>query len=292
MNKKIKLILSGSGMLFYVHIGALVELLENGYEIVEIGGTSGGSMVAAAYASGNDTPEKLLGIARNTVPIRDGLLDPSLLSLFFRWGLIKGEKIQEVFDKYFVKDFENTKIPLHVITSNISGNEELVFSTSRTPDASITKAVRASMSIPLVFTPVKIGLNLLVDGGVTSNMALDVFDGHEDVQTVGIRFTRNQNRPSIIKNLAQYIMAIVNTFIEANMQEDMEDDPDAAIIYANSKYNGMNFFIKEEDVDAMILEGRNAVRDWLDNNSKRATYAKRRFVSPSQDIMRDMRNKK
>jgi predicted acylesterase/phospholipase RssA len=82
--------ISGSGQLYPVFIGALRCLSDRGFKIAEISATSGGAIIAAALASGYNPSTTMVDLVKRTLPLRNGLFDPSLFTFFFNWGFIKG----------------------------------------------------------------------------------------------------------------------------------------------------------------------------------------------------------
>ncbi len=157
MAQKIALVLSGGGAKGIAHIGAIKALEENGFETSSVSGTSIGSLVGGLYAMGklDEFSEWVLNLKRKNIL---SLMDFSL----GKGGLIKGEK---VFDKLrtFIPDvyIENLRIPFSCVAVDILHEKEIIFD-----KGSIYDAIRASVSIPDIFVPVKYNDTLLVDGGV------------------------------------------------------------------------------------------------------------------------------
>lgn len=263
---KIKLVLSGSGCLYPVHAGAILRLAEAGYIFEEVCGTSGGSIIAAALASGYPPNVELVKIIKNTLPAKNGLIDMSLFSLIFNWGLIKGDHIEAMLDKHLVKTLGQTRIPLHVVTTNIDKEQVRVFSSKDDPDMSLSKAVGASMAIPGVFAPVKIDDELHVDGGIMANYFLDLFGTGENV--IGLRFKSiSDNKKTVgVRTPAEYIERIIDCFIQGSTNEHIDDATFARTIVLETTHSGMNFNMTESDVDEMIEEGYRSADKWLKTN--------------------------
>ena len=162
--KKVALVLSGGGARGIAHIGVIEELEKQGYEIHSIAGTSMGALVGAIYAVGKMQEYKTWMCTLDKFEVFK-LVDFTLNS----GGFIKGNKI---FDK--LKDFipdiniEDLEISYSATATDIINKKEIVFS-----KGSILEAVRASISIPTVFTPVKTENSLLVDGGVINNLPVN-----------------------------------------------------------------------------------------------------------------------
>ena len=109
-NKKIKLVLSGSGTKYPCFVGAIKKLLEEGYEIEEVCGTSGGALVASGLASYYDSKNPLATIDRLEKFMIDflpgKLIDWNFLP-FFRRGFIGGKKILKALEENLPKSFND-----------------------------------------------------------------------------------------------------------------------------------------------------------------------------------------
>lgn len=267
MNKKIKLVLSGSGTLYPAHVGAVKAMVESGHQIEEVCGVSGGAIVAAAIASGYKVDD-LVKLVKQTLPAKNDLIDISLWSLLTKWGLIKGEKIEKMFEKFLVKTFADVKVPLKIVVANVNTGAPEFLSKETTPNLSIAKAVRASMAIPFVFCPVKLGQNTYVDGGWVSNFPIDVFGPGENV--VGVRFDAAEKERKTISSIKDYIPALINTSIDANMSEDLEDARKACVIKVKTKHKNLNFGMTDKDVDEMVADGHRAALETIRPGKLRA----------------------
>jgi len=163
MNKKIALVLSGGGARGNAHIGVIEELLGQGFEISSVTGTSMGSLVGGAYAYGKleVLKEWMLSLDRRRV---FSLVDFTLS----RHGIVKGDKVFNAM-KEFIPDtrIETLPIPFAAIAVDLVTKHEVVFR-----EGSLFNAIRSSVAIPTVMTPVKSNGSLLVDGGVLNNIPI------------------------------------------------------------------------------------------------------------------------
>ena len=161
MKKKVALVLSGGGARGLAHIGVIEELEKRGFEIVSVTGTSMGAVVGAVYAMGKlkEFKEWLYSLDKLKV---FRLMDFTLS----KQGLLKGDKVLNRM-KEFVEDrnIEDLKIPYAAVAVDLLNKREVVFREGRVYDA-----IRASIAIPGVLTPVKTKDGLLVDGGVMDNI--------------------------------------------------------------------------------------------------------------------------
>ena len=260
MAKKIKLVLSGSGSLYPVHAGAIMCLVQNGYEIEAVCGVSGGAIIAAILASGFKPNIELVRLIKQTLPGKNNLINYSLWSLATKWGLIDGTKIEKMLEKHFVKTLGDVTIPLIIATTNVNYGRSQFFSSDRLADKkiSLARVVHASMAIPLIFCPVKIGTDIHVDGGWVNDFPIDIFG--ENSNTVGLCFLSENPGRKLISDFKSFIVTLIGTSIEENVREDIEDNSVGSMINLTSRYTSLNFNISTYDVQVMIQEGFDCVK--------------------------------
>ena len=167
MKKDVALVLSSGGPRGFAYIGAIEELEERGYNITSIAGTSIGSLIGGMYAAGKLKEVKQWLFDLNKWKVFS-LLDISLSKSY----LVKGDKVinalQEIVPKVFIQDL---KIPYKAIATDLLTGEEVIFE-----NGDLFEAIRASISIPSLFRPVKYGNQILVDGGLVNTLPLDRID--------------------------------------------------------------------------------------------------------------------
>lgn len=157
MKKTISLVLGSGGARGLAHIGVIRELKANGYKIAAISGCSIGALVGGIYAAGKlDEFEKwICAISRMDMV---SLLDMS----WGRSGLVKGDKfIDALVDLVGDQTIEDLPMPFTAIATDIENEKEIWINSG-----SLFAAIRASISLPLFFTPVKYKQTHLIDGGV------------------------------------------------------------------------------------------------------------------------------
>ena len=164
MKKKVSLVLSGGGARGIAHIGVIEELEKQGFEIFSIAGTSMGALVGGVYALGKMDALKTWLFTLDKIKTFN-LVDFTLNTQ----GLIKGDKVLRKM-KDFIPDENIENLPIHftAIASDILNKEEITFTSG-----SVYDAIRASIAIPTVLTPVKTENRLLVDGGVLNNIPVN-----------------------------------------------------------------------------------------------------------------------
>lgn len=160
----IALALSGGGARGLAHIGIL-KVLEKHIPIDAIVGTSMGSLIGGIYAAGKlEEFEK----AALSIPKKD--ITKLFLETPRRTGLIRGIKIKAFLSR-FIKglNIEDLKLRYAAIAADLKTGREVVIE-----KGSLLRAIRASIAIPGLFTPVKFGDLLLVDGGVINPIPTSV----------------------------------------------------------------------------------------------------------------------
>ncbi len=163
MKQKVALVLSGGGARGLAHIGVIEELEKHGFEIVSITGASMGAVVGGVY-----TLEKLEAFKKWMFTL-DRMKVFNLVDFTFSsQGLIKGDKVFKRMKEFIAdENIENLKIPFAAVAVDLINKKEVVFT-----QGSMYEALRASVAIPTVLTPVKTKNELLVDGGVLNNIPI------------------------------------------------------------------------------------------------------------------------
>ena len=171
MTKNIALVLSSGGARGMAHIGVIEELIERGYNITSIAGSSIGSVIGGAYAAGALEKYKqwVCGFDKmDIIKLMDFMVS--------RNGFIRGEKIFMEMKKIFPDaQIEDLSIPLAIIGADITHHKELIFR-----KGSLYEAMRASISVPSIFTPYLKNDTEIVDGGVINPFPVDIIDRRED----------------------------------------------------------------------------------------------------------------
>lgn len=167
IKKNVALVLSSGGPRGFAYIGAIEELERRGYRICSIAGTSIGSLIGGIYAAGKLTELK------KWLYNLDGWKVFSLMDLSIgRNHLMKGEKLIHAIKQIVPEtDIEDMKIPFKAIATDLYTGEEVVFDSG-----SLFQAIRASISIPSLFRPVRYGYRTLVDGGIVNTLPLNRVD--------------------------------------------------------------------------------------------------------------------
>ena len=192
-NKKISLCLAGGGIKGVAHIGVLKVLEVENIEIEYIGGTSSGSIVSSLYAAGFSADEIYYIFKKYCKKIKYANLK-NILKLIYGLiierkiiidGLNSGKEIEKLINKESNKkgvyNISDIKKPLVIPSVNMNTGEVICFTSCSkrgeysdkikfVDDISIGKAVRASCSYPVVFSPCEYRDMELIDGGIRENV--------------------------------------------------------------------------------------------------------------------------
>lgn len=161
------MVLSGGGARGLAHVGVLRALAEEGIEPEVLAGTSAGAVVAALHAAGYSADEMVEFFVKKN-PFRMSRLALS------RPGIFDTDKVVADFLEYFPEDsFEALRKRIFLTATDLVDAQPEIFASGR-----LIRAILASASAPLVFTPTEIGGHHYSDGGITNNFPIEPLTGH------------------------------------------------------------------------------------------------------------------
>lgn len=162
--KKVALVLSGGGALGFAHVGVIKVLEKYNIPIDIVVGTSMGGIVGAAYSAGVSSDEMYEFACKFRAT---DFLD---VNLFDKTGILSGKGVMKTINKLLPEEnIEHLEKQFACVAVDLYSEKEVVFKTGP-----VREAVRATMSIPGVFVPLKKDGMLLVDGGILNNLPEDV----------------------------------------------------------------------------------------------------------------------
>jgi|YNPBryBLVA2012_1023415.scaffolds.fasta_scaffold03287_4 NTE family protein len=237
MEPRIGLALSGGGARGLAHIGVLKVLEREGIPISCLAGTSMGGVIAAAYAAG----------------LSVGLIEQEALRMSQRrhWlslidrtparrGLLQGQKVTEYLAQWLGHlTFDQLRLPLALVAVDLNSEQKVVLRSG-----SVLTAVRATIAVPGVFTPVELDGQMLVDGGLLDNLpadvaremgadvvvAVDVATDNAGVAYLAEQMRRRRFLPSALADLLDVLYrSLVVTIREANRRSLAESRPDLLV---------------------------------------------------------------
>jgi len=231
--KKIGLVLSGGGARGAAHVGVLKVLEELNVPVDYIVGTSLGAVVGALYSMGK-TPAELETILatlewnrgfvdalpRSRLPFRrkdeedkfqtNFELGVQGKSVTFPPGVLQGHGLYVLLQTLIggsalEHDFDNFPIPYRAVATDLEKSETVVLGSG-----DLAKVLQASMSIPAVYAPVKLDGKLLVDGGVTNNLAVDVVRDMGAEIVIAVDISTPLSKRSQLNSLPQVLNQLTN----------------------------------------------------------------------------------
>jgi len=283
--KRVGVVLSGGGAKGMAHIGVLKVLERAGIPIDIITGTSMGSIIGGLYAIGYNATA-LDSLVRQqdwsyVISDKEDLRNQSLSDrqkqntyLFTTGmtigkrdvnagGIIKGKNLGELFRRLCTGytdslDFSrDLRIPFACVATNIVDNSEVDFHSGRLP-----QAMRASMSIPAAFSPVRLGDMVLVDGGLKNNYPADIAREMGADIIIGVTV---QGPPKVADDLGN-TLSILNQIIDVNCKNKVEENlsiTDLHLQVDTKGYGTASFTLNA--IDTLIRRGEEmAMSHWDD----------------------------
>lgn len=232
--KRIGVALGAGGARGLAQIVILQAFEELGIRPSIVSGTSIGAVVGAALVAGLSSTEMKSAVEeiRSSKPGRFwhiydstefklavAFLDPTMET----GGLIKGEKfVRFLQNKIKVERFEDLEIPLRLVATSYWKREQVILS-----KGNLLKAVRASYSMPGLFTPVKFGRDLLVDGGLMNPLPYDIIQPFCDISVaidVSVKETlRKSEMPHAQEVLFSAYQILQNSVVREKLKQVQPD---------------------------------------------------------------------
>lgn len=183
----------------FAHLGVLRVLEQNSIRVTHIAGTSVGSILGAAYASG--APLSRIIAACSSLRFRD----------IARWkvsrlGLASNQRLGELMVRVFDSTrFEDLRIPLAVVATDLATGDPVVFT-----EGHLVDAIRASCAFPGLFEPVEIGTRCLADGGLVAQVPTVAARQLGANTVLGISVGLEDGRRDAPTNIFQVVARAVN----------------------------------------------------------------------------------
>ena len=293
---RVGLALSGGGAKGAAHIGVLKYLVEQGVPIDYISGTSMGSIVGGLYAIGY-TADQLDSLISNldwsqyitggldrryrsassrmersayllSVPFNLGTLDSNITEARRRGNgfiaslpgsFMGGNNITNLFNNLSLgyqdsMDFNDFPIPFACVATDVISGEEVVMRSGR-----FSTAIRASMAIPGVFSPVELGGKVLIDGGMTNNFPVDVCQDMGADYVIGVEVSDAMaTDASQLRSLPQ----IFNQLISVTVQAKSARNRGGCKIYLHPDISGFGTMsFNKSAIDSLVRRGYECAKE-------------------------------
>ncbi len=210
------------------HVGVLRELERHEIPIDLLAGTSVGSLIGGAYATGLSPDE----IEKLATTIRWNDLGRPTVSLL---GFYNSERTEDYVRKNFpVTEFEQTRIPFGAVATDLQTGKMVIFT-----EGSIPLAIRASCAMPVFYTPVTVNGRMMVDGGLVGHIpasvarmmgadiviAVDVNSQHLPIPQPTNMFTIMSQALSVMgRSAVSYIYSDADVIIRPEIERVRPDD--------------------------------------------------------------------
>jgi len=243
----IGLALGGGFARGYAHLGVLKEFEEQQIPIACISGSSIGSILGAAYASG--VPLASIVEKCGEIRFRD----------FARWrvsrfGLASNDRLGALVHRFFdSRQFEDLELPLAIVATDLGTGDPVVFR-----QGSLADAIRASCAFPGLFEPVQIGTRYLADGGLVAPVPTRAARELGAETVVGICVGLHDGHRGAPKNIFQVVSRAVSA-AQKNQLEAWERHADLVLRPAVQTLAWDDFDRIEEAMDAGAMAARAAI---------------------------------
>lgn len=262
--RKVGLALGSGAARGLAHIGVLEVLEKEGIPIDMIAGTSAGAAIGALYAQGKGT-----SLIKNLALDLSWKRLASLIDLALpRTGFIQGRKIKDLLELVIGGDieFSDLKIPLACVATDIRTGEEVVIN-----QGSVLQGIRASISIPVIFTVVQWEGRYLVDGGLVNPVPVSVLrkmgadfiiavnvipDMRERVHRVSKRQMKGFKEPTIFGIIMQSTYIATYSLVRSSLEDaDVVIEPQLADIAYSDFHRAQDCILQGEvATQSSILE--------------------------------------
>lgn len=249
MKKEVALVLSSGGPRGFAYIGAIEELERRGYRITSIAGTSIGSLIGGIHAAGRLNELKAWLYDLDSWKVFT-LMDLSI----GKNHLLKGDKLIHAIKQIVPEiDIEDLRIPFKAVATDLYTGEEVVFDSG-----SLFQAIRASISIPSLFRPVRYGYRTLIDGGIANTLPLNRV--HRNGNDILVAFNVNDVDVDEVRK---------NIIDEANQaqekaQQQKELDAQTKAVMDSIRHNPSMTFLDKMKLAGQ--QGRKVIEHAINNN--------------------------
>jgi len=278
----LRVALSGGAMLGIAHIGALEVLQERGHLkcIREYIGTSAGAFAAFSLSIGYTLSElRALITVFNFSQIQN--LEPEIMFGFIEsYGIDNGANVEKLIGillrakgispEITFREFgekHGDRPSLRIFATEITKCSLKEFSRKETPDVTLKFALRASVSIPMIFTPVEdLSGALFVDGGLVAPFPFHALTDAEREETIGIAFHVNkfQRATEKITNILDYFKKLYKSTYYHHDERLYKEWSHRIIVIRPTQHSELNFEATAEEKEALMLAGREFATEFLD----------------------------
>jgi len=268
--QNVTLVLSGGGLKGLAHIGVFAALEERGLKPRLAVGTSMGSLVAAAWASGMPVREmkaRALEVRRRHV-FQVAHVDMALRRLLSP-AVYRREPLDELITRLIGKRrFEDLHYPLLINTVDLHAGRQVFWGLPGRRDAVVADAVFASCALPGIFPPREIGGRLYVDGAVVENLPVRIAETESTDPVIAVNLTETGVRrsPHETEGFAATYIRGLEIVMQSQIQGDLRGWGGPPLLLVEPRVAHVSMFSFTQ-TDELIREGRRATLAALDSLS-------------------------
>jgi NTE family protein len=269
--RKLGLVLEGGGALGLAHIGVIQWMEEHRIPVNYLAGTSMGGLIAGVYATGRNAAEvrevvesiNWDEVLAGQIPYKDLSFRrkqdehqyPSSLEFGLRRGLQfpggfnSGQQVSLILDRIALPyselpSFNDLPIPFACVATDLVSGKSHVFH-----DGPLGLALRSTMSLPGLFTPVRTGDHIYADGGLLNNIPIDVARDMGANIVLGIHLETASLKPDASLSSFAVLGESISVMIAANELRSMEQ-ADLLVTVPLEKYNSLDYNKADEIIKA------------------------------------------
>lgn len=268
---KIGLALGGGGAKGLAHIAFLEVFDELGIEIDVISGTSAGAIIGSLYSSGMKGVEIRNWVdhliinkhdtLRDILHKREAIKTIEFFDLsFHQSGFLKGKRFLKFLKEVLkVSTFEELQIPLKIVSADFWKSEQVIHESG-----DILPAIRASMSLPGVFTPVEFDQRILVDGGGVNPVPHDILLDCDTIIAIDVMGFPEKEQPPA-PNLLRSTIGMYDVMQNSIIKQRVEAHPPNLYLKPNIQGIDLLDFHKSKTIYKQVGPAVEELKSWLCN---------------------------
>lgn len=275
-----RIVFTGGGLRTLGHFGVLEVLQKKGLlkQVKEYIGVSAGALVGFCAMLGYTINEMKQVVTEFDFTALQNIHPELMLDFFSQYGVDSGEQLEKFLksllrikqypvDMTFAQWAEKNSVQFRCFATNLNTCQLKEFSVKATPDVSFVFALRASMSLPMYFTPTKDEQSgqLLVDGGVIHNFPLNCLTEEEKETALGVSFLYSKNTVEEISDFFGFIGQLYNCGFNPRTYQVQKENPLRCIIIPTGSMSAYNFDLTKEFREELIELGRKAAEEFCRN---------------------------
>jgi len=277
-----RLVFTGGGLRSLGHIGVVDVLSQKGLlkQIKEYVGVSAGAMIGFCLSIGYSVEDMKTVVTEFDFTILQNAHPELVLDFFSKYGVDSGEQLEKFLKSLLrIKGYSEDltfgqwaqiqpKAPkLRCYATDLQTGRLIEFSTEASPTCAIVFALRASMSLPLYFTPVidPATGHFLVDGGVIQNFPLNQLTAEEKETALGISFLYSKVQVQEIPDFLGFIQQLYNCGFNPRTYQVQKENLLRCIVIPTGTMSAYNFDLTKEAREELIALGQQAANDYCES---------------------------